>query len=141
MKMELQFRSLREGHGADRQVVSIGGGALPTESDAVRVGDLLWIGGQIAADFNGPTTDGGVDAELDYIFGRIASLCAEGESSMSDLLRVRAFVTNEAAGYAFYAKLKATIPNDPPVSAVVVVPPPLHIPGCSITVDAVAYVQ
>jgi enamine deaminase RidA (YjgF/YER057c/UK114 family) len=138
-KMELQFRSLREGHDAKREVISIGGGALPTESDAVRGGDLLWIGGQIAADRNGPVTSGGVEAELDHLFDRIATICEAGGTRISDLLRMRAYVTSDAHGYAFYAKLKETFPDAPPCASVVVVPAPLHVPECAITIDAVAY--
>jgi enamine deaminase RidA (YjgF/YER057c/UK114 family) len=139
-KMEIQFRSMRPGYGAERQIISLGGGVLPTESDAVRVNELLWIGGQIAADSNGPVTDRDADAQLDFVFNRIAALCEVAGTNLSNLLRIRAFVTDAASGYAFYSKLRARIPAAPPASAVVVVPGELHVPECTLLVDAVAYV-
>ena len=139
-KMELQFRSLREGYGAEREVISLPGGALPTESEGVRVGDLLWIGGQIAADVEGSVTSGDVESQLNHVFDRIALICEAGDTEMSNLLRIRAFVTDEATGYAFYRKLKERIPTDPPVVAVIVVPGPLHVSDCTVSVDAIAYV-
>jgi enamine deaminase RidA (YjgF/YER057c/UK114 family) len=139
MKMEIQARTMREGYGAERTAISIGGGALPVESDAVRVGDLVWIGSQIAADVDGPVTSGGPDAELDYVLDRIADICEEAGTRFSELLRIRAFVTEESLGYAFYAKLRERFPVDPPVAAVVVIPEPHHVPECTISVDAIAY--
>jgi enamine deaminase RidA (YjgF/YER057c/UK114 family) len=139
MKMELQFRTMVQGRGATRQAISLPGGALPdVESDAVRVGNLLWIGGQIAADRDGPVTAPDTGLQLDYIFGRLASICEDGGSSLADLLRIRAFVTDERTGYAFYAKLKEMVPVDPPVACVIVVPDPLHVPSCTVSIDAVA---
>jgi enamine deaminase RidA (YjgF/YER057c/UK114 family) len=139
MKMELQFRTMVQGRGATRQAISLPGAALPdVESDAVRVGNLLWIGGQIAADRDGPVTAPDTGLQLDYIFGRLASICEDGGSSLADLLRIRAFVTDERTGYAFYAKLKEMVPVDPPVVCVIVVPDPLHVPSCTVSIDAVA---
>lgn len=139
LKMEIQARSMRKGFGAERTAISIGGGALPVESDAVRVGDLVWIGGQIAADQEGPVTGGGTAAELAYIFDRLQAICEGAGTRLDEMLRVRAFVTDEATGYLFYSELKRHFPADPPVSAVVVVPGSLHVPGCTVAVDAIAY--
>ena len=139
MKMEIQARTMREGHGAERTAITIGGGALPVESDAVRVGDLVWIGGQIAADANGPVTDGATQSQLDYLLDRVADICEEAGTRFSELLRIRAFVVDESVGYAFYSELKRRFPLDPPASAVVVVPSALHVAGCSVSIDAIAY--
>ena len=139
-KMEIQFRSLRPGHGAERRVVSIGEGALPTESDAVGVDELLWIGGQLAANSEGPRTDGSTGKQLDYVFDRIASICHAGGTELSNLLRIRAYVADQETGYAFFSKLKERIPEAPPASSVIIVSQPLHVPECTVSVDAVAFV-
>ncbi len=140
LKMELQFRTMREGHDTTREVISIGGGALPeVESDAVKVGDLLWVGGQIAANCDGPVTAGDTESQLNYIFDRLTAICEAGGSSISELLRIRAFVRNEQTGYAFYGKLKERVPSNPPTASVIVVPDPLHVPECTVSVDAIAH--
>jgi enamine deaminase RidA (YjgF/YER057c/UK114 family) len=138
--MELQFRSIRPGQEVERELISLPGAALPqVESDAVGVGDLLWIGGQLAADASGPTTGNDVESQLDYIFDRISHICEEGGTSISELLRIRAFVTDESTGYRFYSKLKERVPVAPPAASVVITPDPLHVEGCSVLVDAVCY--
>jgi enamine deaminase RidA (YjgF/YER057c/UK114 family) len=140
LKMELQFRSIRPGHDVERELISLPGAALPgVESDAVGVGDLLWIGGQLAADSNGLATGNDVESQLDYIFDRISNICEEGGTSISELLRIRAFVTDESTGYGFYSKLKERLPVAPPAVSVVITPDPLHVEGCSVLVDAVCY--
>jgi enamine deaminase RidA (YjgF/YER057c/UK114 family) len=142
MKMELQFRTMRPDQGVTRESISLPGSALPrVESDAVKVGDLLWIGGQLAADREGPVTSPDAETQLDYIFDRLASICEAGGSSLGNLLRVRAFVRDQRSGYAFYAKLKERVPSDPPASSVIVVPHPLHVPVCTVAVDAIALVE
>jgi enamine deaminase RidA (YjgF/YER057c/UK114 family) len=131
---------MREGHGADRRAISLPGSALPdAESDAVLVGDLLWIGGQLAADDNGAVTPPDAESQLNHIFRRIGAVCEEADTRLSSLLRIRAFVRDEETGYAFYAKLKELVPQAPPAASVVVVPDPLHVPECTVSVDAIAY--
>jgi hypothetical protein len=53
---------------------------------------------------------------------------------------VRAFVTDVSDTYAVYAALKEAVPENPPCVAVTGVPSPLQVPGCSVVVDAVAYI-
>jgi enamine deaminase RidA (YjgF/YER057c/UK114 family) len=140
MKMELQFRTMRSDLGLARQAISLPGGVLPgVESDAVKVGELLWIGGQLAADREGPVTSQDPNIQLDYIFDRLADICEEGGTGLDNLLRIRAFVRDERAGYAFYSKLKERVPLDPPVASVIVVDAPLQIQECTVSVDAVAF--
>lgn len=140
MKMELQFRTMRPDAGVTRQTISLPGGVLPgVESDAVKVGHLLWIGGQLAADREGPVTGADPEIQLDYIFDRISAICEEGGTSLENLLRIRAFVRDQRTGYAFYAKLKERVPVNPPVASVIVVDEPLQVQGCTVSVDAVVY--
>jgi enamine deaminase RidA (YjgF/YER057c/UK114 family) len=141
MKMEVQFRTMRSDLGLTRETITLPGQVLPgVESDAVKVGQLVWIGGQLAADWNGPVTGSHPELQLDYIFDRIDAICEEAGTSRENLLRVRAIVSNEAAGYAFYAKLKELIPSKPPVASVIIVDEGLMIPECTVEVDAVAFV-
>lgn len=138
-KMEIQFRSVLP--HVEREVISVEGRVLDTESDAVRVEDLLWIGGQSAATPSGPATAGSVEAEVEYVFDRLAKVCDAGGSRLSDLLRIRAYVTNDDAGAAFCEGLKKHVPTDPPATTVTVVPESLHVADCSLLVDAVGHVS
>ena len=45
MKMEIQVRAIRPGHGVERVVVETGSGTLGHQVEAIRAGDLLWISG------------------------------------------------------------------------------------------------
>jgi enamine deaminase RidA (YjgF/YER057c/UK114 family) len=85
---------------------------------------------------SGPSTPN----QLDHIFGRLESICRAAGTSLDNLLRVRAFVTDVRDGYAVYAALKEAVPSAPPTVCIAGVPEPLQVPGCSVIVDAVAYV-
>ena len=58
MRMEIQFRSIRPGHGVTKQVLATDDRQLGHEVRGVRTGNLLWISGQLAGDKDGALTDG-----------------------------------------------------------------------------------
>jgi enamine deaminase RidA (YjgF/YER057c/UK114 family) len=139
MKMESMCQSIRPGFGVEREVISTGAAPLSHESEAIKARPLLWISGQIAGGPDGLKTAPDTPSQLAYIFGRIDEICRAGGTSLTNLLRVRAYVTDVRDSYAVYAILKQLVPSNPPCVCITGVPGPLQVPGCSVIVDAVAY--
>jgi len=140
MKMESMFQSIRPGFGVEKEVVTTCAEPLGHESEAVKAGPLLWTSGILAGDRDGLHVAPETPSQLAYILRRIADICEAGGTSLQNVLRVRAFITEPADTYALYAALRAAVPEKPPCVAVTGVPGPLQVPGCSVVVDAVAYV-
>jgi enamine deaminase RidA (YjgF/YER057c/UK114 family) len=140
MKMESMCQSIRPGFGVEKEVISTGTATLSHESEAIRAFPLLWISGQLAGDPGGLLTAPDTPSQLRYIFNRLADICEAGGTSLQNLLRVRAYVTEVEDTFAVYAALKEAVPSNPPCVAIAGVPGPLQVPGCTVIVDAVAYV-
>ena len=139
-KTEGIFQSIRPGFGAERSVVETGSGQLTYESEAIKAGPLLWVSGQIAGNEEGLLTEPDGVSQARYAFSRIAEICDAGRTDLSNLLRVRAFVTDIEDSYHVYQVLREVIPSEPPTVSITTVPGPLYVDGCRIIVDAVAYV-
>ena len=140
VKMEHLTQSIRPGFGATKEVISTGNAPLAYESEAIKAGQLLWISQVAAADQSGPRSAPDVRSQLDYIFGRLDEICRAGGTSLQNLVRLRAFLTDVNESYAVYAALREAVPSDPPSVIVTDVPGRFPIPGCSVIVDGVAYV-
>jgi len=140
MKLETMFQSIRPGFGVEKEAVTTGAEPLGHESEAIRAGPLLWTSAVLAGGRDGLRTRPETPSQLAYVFRRLAEICEAGGTSLQNLLRVRAFVTDPSDGYAVYASLREAVPDDPPCVAVTGVPGPLQVPGCTVAVDAVAFV-
>ena len=138
--MESMCQSIRPGFGVEKEVVSTDAETLSHDSEAIRARPLLWISGQLAGDADGLRTAPDTPSQLAYIFRRLDDICQAGGTTVQNLLRLRAYVTDVRDTYAVYSALKAAVPSDPPCVAITGVPGPLQVPGCSVIVDAVAYV-
>jgi enamine deaminase RidA (YjgF/YER057c/UK114 family) len=138
---ESMFQSIRPGFGVDKEIVNIDEEPLGCQSTAVRAGDLLWISGQLAggARHRAAAVDG--PRQVNRIFEKLDDICRKGGTALNKLLQLRAFVTDPTDGYSVYAALRDAVPANPPCVLVSTVPGPLQIPGCSVIVDAVAYVD
>jgi enamine deaminase RidA (YjgF/YER057c/UK114 family) len=140
LKMELQFRSIRPGFGANKEIVSTGDEPLSWESEAVRAGSLLWITGQFAGGPDGLKTAPDTDSQIAYIFKRLDGICRAGGTTLGNLLRLRGYVTDVRDSRLIYAALKRAVPTEPPCVCITSIPGPFQIPGASVMIDAVAYV-
>lgn len=140
MKMEIQFRSIRPGFGATKEIVSTGRPWLGHQPEAVKAGELLWISGQFAGDATGLSTSPDAASQLESIFEHLAQICEAGGTSIHNLLRVRAYVLDVADTPAVYAALRKAVSDEPPAVIVAGVPGPFQVPGCAVMVDAVAHV-
>jgi enamine deaminase RidA (YjgF/YER057c/UK114 family) len=140
MKMETMFQSIRPGFGVEKEVVSTGADPLGYESEAVKAGPLLWTSGLLAGGRDGLLSAPDAPSQLRHIFGRLAEVCEAGGTSLANLLRVRAYLTDVRDTFAVYAALREVVDSDPPCVVVTGVPGPLQVPGCTVVADAVAFV-
>ncbi|HLN14413.1 MAG TPA: hypothetical protein VK587_14550 [bacterium] len=138
LRMEAQFRCLVPGRGAARVAVPGPGDGFGYQSAGMRVGPLLWISSQVADPAH---RGGGAAPELDNIIEKIGVTCRNGHTALGNLLRLRALVSRPVDALAVYAALRKAVPSAPPVVCIVVIPSPLPADGCSVALDAVAYVE
>jgi enamine deaminase RidA (YjgF/YER057c/UK114 family) len=141
VKMEHLTQSIRSGFGVTKEVVSTGAAPLQHESEAIKAGPLLWISGQFAVSESGLPVAADTAGQLEHLFGRLEAICRAGGTRLNNLVRLRAFLTNPGDAYLVYAALKRAVPSDPPSVMVTGVPGPLQIPGCTVQLDAVAYIE
>ena len=139
VKCEFIARSIRPGHGIEKEIVSTGAEQLLPEPEAVKAGPLLWISGQYAGGADGLRSRADTANQIDYIFGRLDEICRAGGTSLDQLVRVRVFLADERDSYLVYGALKDAVPNDPPTVVVTGVPGPFPIPGATVMMDAVAH--
>jgi enamine deaminase RidA (YjgF/YER057c/UK114 family) len=140
LKMEHLSQAIRGDSAIKKEVISTGEAQLGPESEAVRAGNLLWISGQYAGGAEGLRCRPDGASQLEYLFGRLDAICRAGGTSISNLVRLRAFLTDPDDATAVYGLLRQAVPNDPPTVQVTTVPGPLAVPGARAILDGVAYV-
>ena len=69
--------------------------AIGTYSQAVRVGDTVYLSGQIPLD---PATmevvDGGIDAEIRRVFNNLNAVCEAAGGELQDIVKLNVFLTD-----------------------------------------------
>lgn len=136
VRLEHQVRAIRPGQGVTVERLSTDAGALAHEAQAVKAGELAWLSHQ----YPRASAGGSIEAQVDEVLGEVAALCAQAGSSIENLAQLRVFCTDPAAADVVAAKLRALVPNDPPVVGVMTVPGPLLVPGAELFVDGVVQV-
>ena len=106
-------------------------------SQAVRVGDTIWVSGQVGMDRKGPAE--GIEAQSRIAFESLKRVLAEGGASLGDVVELVTYHTNMADMPGF-AKVKAEFfpANYPAWTAVGVAA--LAVPGILLEVRATAVV-
>jgi len=140
IRVEMQFRSIRSGYDIEKQIITTDLETFGHEPVATRAGSLLWTSGQLGGGKDGLAGDGSTQAQLEEIFRRLEVICRAGGTSLDNLLRLRAYVTDPDDAQYVYAALKKAVPHNPPVVSITGVPGPLQVDGCTVIVDAVAHV-
>jgi len=140
IRMEHLTLGIRPGFGITREVISTGEAPLLHESEAVRAGRLLWISGQVAGGRDGLMTTPDIGSQVDFIFSRLDAICQAGGTSLQNLVRLRAFVTEPENAYVVYSALRRAVPQEPPTVAITGVPSPLPVPGSKVMMDGVAFI-
>jgi enamine deaminase RidA (YjgF/YER057c/UK114 family) len=106
-------------------------------SQAVRVGDTIWVSGQVGLDEHQRPADG-VCAQARIAFENLKGILEEAGATLSDVVELTTFHTDmhgEIAGFA--AAKDAYFPNDYPCWTAVGVTE-LAVPGLCVEIRAVA---
>ena len=96
--------------------------ANPALSPGVRVGELLFISGNVANDANGNLVGpGDCEAQSRQVMSNIRTIAEAAGASMSDVVKITCFLT-DVNDYAAYGRVRSeTFSNSPPASATVIV--------------------
>ena len=71
-------------------------GAIGTYSQAVRVGDTVYLSGQIALDPGSGQLVEGVDAQIHRVFGNLKAVAEAAGGSLNDVVKLTVYLTNLA---------------------------------------------
>ncbi len=94
----------------------------PALSPGVRVGELLFISGNVANDANGNLVGpGDCEAQSRQVMSNIRAIVEAAGASMSDVVKITCFLT-DVNDYAAYGRVRSeTFSNSPPASSTVIV--------------------
>jgi reactive intermediate/imine deaminase len=71
--------------------------AIGTYSQAVRVGDTVYVSGQIPLDpASGQMVEGGIEAEIRRVFDNLAAIAAAAGGSLANVVKLTVFLTDLA---------------------------------------------
>ncbi len=121
-------------------IVPEGLAANPAFSPGVRVGELLFVSGQIAQDAAGNAVGvGDCEAQTRQVMSRIRTIVAAAGATMSDVVKITTFLVNLDDYPAFSRVRSETFPDSPPASSTVVVAA-LVRPEFLVEVEAVVHI-
>ena len=121
-------------------IVPEGLAANPAFSPGVRVGELLFVSGQIAQDAAGNAVGvGDCEAQTRQVMARIRAIVAAAGATMSDVVKITTFLVNLDDYPAFSRVRSETFPDNPPASSTVVVAA-LVRPEFLVEVEAVVHI-
>jgi len=126
-----------------REEIRVAGQAEPIShyTDAVRVGDLLFVSGCVPVDAHGQLVGGDdVVAQARQTFANVGAVLAAGGSSFADVVKVMVFLTDVDDRSAINPVRREVFGDSRPASTLVEVTR-LAIPGAKIEVEAVAVVR
>ena len=107
-------------------------------SQAVQVGDTIYVSGQGPLDPEGQLVGAGdMTAQSRQVFANIRAVLAEAGATMDDVVKITSFIT-DTGRYAEYAAARAeAFPNHVPASSTVTIAD-LVLPGMLVEVEAIA---
>ena len=103
-------------------IIPAGVSPNPALSPGVRVGDLLFVSGNVAVDASG-NLGGGSDCEAQsrQVMANIRAIVEAAGGKMEDVAKITCFIT-DINNYSGYSKVRSeTWPSNPPASSTVVV--------------------
>ena len=122
-------------------IVPEGIGANPAFSPGVRVGDFLFVSGQVAQDGDGNTVGvGDCEAQTRQVMTRIRTIVEAAGATMQDVVKITTFLVNLDDYPAFSRVRSETFPSSPPASSTVVVAA-LVRPEFLVEVEAVVHIN
>ena len=151
-RIEINTISVRGGGRTKKEVIDASV-AMPFENQvqAIRAGDLLFLGGVMAVDADGalhrdaridpakPHFGNAVGLQMDFMLGQAERICEEAGTSLANVVRAQQFHTRLADFTPAYRAWQKRIGDQPlPFSAIEV--PALAVPGAVVMLDLWVYV-
>ena len=116
------------------------GGPPPSISQGIRVGDTIYVSGQVAFDGNSEIVGvGDAAAQAEQCFKNLAAVLEAGGASLADVVKLTNYFTSADYFPAYREVKQRVLPKDPPASTSVIVAALLH-PDFMMEVEAVAIV-
>ena len=109
-------------------------------SQAMRVGDLIFVSGQAAIDEHGIVGAGDFGAQAEQAFGNLREVLEAGGSSMRDIVKVTIYLT-DMANFPKIVDLRGKWFSEPYPADTIVQVVALALPELEIEIEAVAAVR
>ena len=109
-------------------------------SQAIRVGDLLFVSGQAGYDDSGQIVSGGFDAQAARAVANLERALRAGGSSLAEVVKVTIFVTDMAANFSAVVERRRQHFTPPYPADSIVEVSSLYVPEAEIEIEAVAVV-
>ena len=116
----LEAVSFKEPEPADREIIGGPTSGRPY-SPAVKIGNTVYVSGQIAIDINGNEVRDSVEAETEQVLKNIERWLGEAGFEMSDVVRATVFLTDINDYDAMNSVYVRFFPENPPARACVAV--------------------
>lgn len=111
-------------------------------SQALKVGDLLFVSGQTGIDENGELVGvGDFDAQADQTFRNLSRVLEAGGSSLADVVKVTIFLTDMAANFPKIVELRGKWFTPPYPADTIAEVRSLYRPEVEIEIEAIAVVR
>jgi reactive intermediate/imine deaminase len=107
-------------------------------SQAIRVGDLLFVSGQVGIDDAGELVALDFDAQADQAFRNLGRVLEAGGSSLDRVVKVTIFLTDMAANFPKVVELRRRFFTPPYPADTIVEVRSLYRPEVEIEIEAVA---
>jgi enamine deaminase RidA (YjgF/YER057c/UK114 family) len=106
-------------------------------SDAVRVGDTIYVSGQVATDPDGRVVGAGdAAAQARECFRKVDRILRQLGADLGDVVSVTTYLANEGDARSFLSVRAQTFPADPPATTTVIARPIL--PDLLVEVQVIA---
>jgi reactive intermediate/imine deaminase len=109
-------------------------------SQAIRVGDLLFVSGQAGYDDDGQVVEGGFDAQAGQAFANLERALRAGGASLADVVKVTIFVTDMAANFPTVVERRRQHFTPPYPADSIVEVAGLYTPEAQIEIEAIAVI-
>jgi reactive intermediate/imine deaminase len=109
-------------------------------SQAMRVGDLVFVSGQAAIDENGLVGVGDFDAQAEQVFRNLKRVLEAGGSSLADVVKVTIYLT-DMANFPKIVELRGKWFTEPYPADTIVEVASLALPELEIEIEAIGVVR
>lgn len=150
-RVEISLIALAAGSRVERRTIAVpdGAGTLGHFPEAVRVGDLLFLSGQVAATSLGfhpaarvnprqPYLVASAKREMQVIVDNVRRVCEAAGGSIDSVVKAQCFFSDLGDVAPAMEAWGAAFGDDPPALTIVATKPPHLLPECRMTVDVYA---